>query len=71
MAAEVLRIQNDREFTHAEAADYLGVKPKTLSNWLCSGRGPRNIIRYGRRYYSQKDLDAYRKSREEIQEAYS
>ena len=41
-----------------DAADYLGVSPKTMAVWRCEGRGPR-FVKFGRIFYFQQDLDAW------------
>lgn len=44
---------------NSEAADYLGLSPRTLEKWRTQGRGPR-YSRPGRRVvYRVADLDAY------------
>lgn len=46
----------------ADAAEYLGLSPKTLTNWRVRGDGP-PYVRHGktggRVSYRVKDLDAY------------
>ncbi|MGO2312778.1 MAG: helix-turn-helix transcriptional regulator [Brachybacterium tyrofermentans] len=45
-----------------EAANYLGLSPKTLANWRAQGDGPpyvRHGSRGGRVSYRLIDLDAY------------
>lgn len=46
-----------------EAARFLGVMPKTLSNWRAQGRGPAYVL-YGQRKsaYLIADLIAYRET---------
>ena len=39
-----------------EAGAVLGVHPRTLANWRCSGRGPRYIAVGRRRVYLPEDL---------------
>jgi len=46
-----------------EAAEYLGVTPKTLQFWRWKKRGPRYMKLANRVYYNATDLDAYEKSR--------
>lgn len=46
-----------------EAAQYLGLKPKTLAHWAINGAGPR-YIRIGRTIrYRPTDLEEYMESR--------
>lgn len=45
--------------TGEQAGQYLRVNPRTLSNWRCSGRGPRFVRVGGRPYYRRADLDQY------------
>ena len=42
-----------------EAADYLGLSPKTLGRWRVTGEGPRYIKRRTRVFYEVVDLDAW------------
>lgn len=35
-----LSVDSDHALTSTEAADFLGVSPKTLNNWRSQGRGP-------------------------------
>lgn len=44
---------------HNEAANYLGVAPKTLSNWNSDGVGPTRIRVGGRCQYRVSDLDSF------------
>ena len=55
---------NKHEFeprlSREEAAEYLGVSAKTLSNWATSGRYDLRFIKVGRRViYLKSDLDAF------------
>ena len=46
--------------SRAEAADYLGVKPQTLSAWACNRRVALPLVRVGRRVmYRLIDLEAF------------
>lgn len=46
-----------------EAAQYLGVSPKTMANWRSLGLGPAYTQYYGRRVaYLIEDLDAFRRA---------
>ncbi|MBL5900830.1 MULTISPECIES: helix-turn-helix domain-containing protein [Enterobacteriaceae] len=51
----------DKKFTRPEAADYIGVAPRTLANWHSSGRVKIPFYKVGRKktIYMQSDLDAY------------
>lgn len=44
--------------TTAQAAAYLGLKPKSLENMRHAGRGPA-YMKLGRVFYLQDDLDDY------------
>lgn len=55
-------IQTAREkMTRPEAADYIGVSPRTLANWHSSGRVKIPFYKVGRKktIYLRSDLDAY------------
>ncbi len=54
-----VRVLPDGRMTREDAATYLGVKPKTLAMWAMVGKGPRNVLVGGRRFYFQADLDAF------------
>jgi excisionase family DNA binding protein len=46
--------------TREEAARYLGVNPRTLSNWSCTGRYGLPVVKIGRlAKYRQRDLDRF------------
>jgi hypothetical protein len=49
----------DGRVTRAEAARFLGFKPKTLANWARLGIGPDSIMVGGRRFYHLDDLQRY------------
>ncbi len=51
----------DRWLSTREAADYLGLHPKTLSNYASAGEVP-SVQRSprGRRYFRRSDLDRWR-----------
>ena len=53
-----VRILPDGRMTRADAARYLGKKPKTLAMWALNGKGPRSV-KVGRQYYFKDDLDAF------------
>jgi hypothetical protein len=42
-----------------EAAAVLGVHPRTLANWRCTGKGPRYIAVGRRRVYRPEDLSRF------------
>lgn len=48
----------DGRMDSANAADYLGLKPKTLAMMRCQGKGP-PFIKRGRIFYYKKDLDSW------------
>lgn len=46
--------------TRRQAADYLGVTPRTLAVWACSKRYQLPYVKVGRLVkYRQEDLDAF------------
>lgn len=45
--------------TPDEAADYLGLSPKTLANWRSAGTGPTHLRVGGRIQYRVQDLDEF------------
>lgn len=49
------------KLTRIEAAEYLGVAPRTLANWHSSGRVKIPFYKVGRKktIYLRSDLDAY------------
>ena len=50
--------------TPQQAADYLGVKPETLSVWRCTRKHPIPFVKVGRKVcYRKSDLDRYIQSR--------
>jgi len=50
--------------TRTEAAEYLGVSPKTLAMWQCTRRYPLPVVKIGRLVkYRKTDLDAFIESR--------
>ncbi|MBF6366901.1 helix-turn-helix domain-containing protein [Nocardia puris] len=54
------RAGHKRWLTREEAADYMGVHPRTLANWAALGRGPRYSKPSGNScMYRLGDLDAY------------
>lgn len=50
-----------KKLTRPEAAQYLGIAPRTLANWHSSGRVKIPFYKVGRKktIYLQSDLDAY------------
>ncbi|EAA6000266.1 helix-turn-helix domain-containing protein [Salmonella enterica subsp. enterica serovar Amsterdam] len=50
-----------KKLTRPEAAEYLGVSPRTLANWHSSGRVKIPFYKVGRKktIYLKSDLDAY------------
>lgn len=44
----------------SEAAEYLGLKTKTLDNWRCAGTGPKYLKLGARVIYPREELDAFR-----------
>lgn len=49
----------DGRVTRAEAARFLGFKPKTLAEWQRLGIGPVSIMVGGRRFYLLEELQQY------------
>jgi hypothetical protein len=60
-AIETVRVRMlpDGRLTREDAAKYLGHQPKTLAMWQLQGKGPRSVLVGGRRFYFQRDLDAF------------
>jgi len=55
-----LRQYADLLLTRPQAAEYLGIKPQTLSVWACSNRYNLPFIRVGRSVrYKKSDLDTF------------
>lgn len=52
---------SDVKFTRPEAADYIGVSPRTLANWHSSGRVKIPFYKVGKKktIYLKTDLDAF------------
>ena len=46
----------DGRVSRADAAKFLGFKPKTLAEWYRKGKGPRSQLVGGRRFYNLRDL---------------
>ncbi len=49
----------DGRVDRANAATFLGRKPKTLIDWHRTGKGPRSRLVGGRRFYMLDDLKAF------------
>ncbi|WP_404680761.1 helix-turn-helix domain-containing protein [Raoultella terrigena] len=49
------------KFTRTEATEYLGISPKTMANWHCTGRVKIPFYKVGRKktIYLKSDLDLY------------
>jgi len=60
MSTNVVEIKTfpDGRLDVANAANYLGLKEKTLAMMRCKGNGPK-FIKRGRIFYFQDDLDAW------------
>lgn len=54
------------KLTKREAAEFLGMSEKTLSNRLSGGTGPRSYKYLGRVYFDRKDLEAFKRSLIEV-----
>ena len=54
-----IRILPDGRMNSINAAFYLGLAPKTLAMWRCSGDGPRFTKIGGKVFYFKADLDAW------------
>lgn len=64
MTVQVSHSIQDPRLTRAEAADYLGVLPKTLANWASTGRYQLKFHKVGGRViYLKSDLDKWIASR--------
>jgi len=60
MSADEIKVQMfpDGRLNVPNAANYLGLKEKTLAMMRCQGNGPK-FIKRGRIFYFQDDLDAW------------
>jgi hypothetical protein len=47
----------DGRLNRAQAAQFIGCAPRTLSLWQFQGRGPRSVLIAGRRWYFLRDLE--------------
>jgi excisionase family DNA binding protein len=55
---------NDQLLTNDQAAEYLGITPRTLEVWRCTKRYPIPFIKVGRLVrYRKSSLDAFHASR--------
>lgn len=54
-----VRVLPDGRMTRADAARYLGLKPKTLAMWAMENKGPKSVRVGGRCFYYQHQLDAF------------
>ena len=60
MAEKVrVRILPDGRMTRDNAAQYLGLKPKTLAMWAYQGKGPSVVRVGGRCFYFKGELDRF------------
>ena len=62
----MVQVTPDGRVTRAEAARYLGFKPKTLANWELQGIGPRSVLVGGRRFYKLEELKRYASGEKQI-----
>ena len=53
------KLETSDKMTKAEAAEYLGLKPSTLSKWITDGKGPKYLKAGSRVYYRKEWLDEY------------
>ena len=71
MDKDLMNPPQPKEIGLREAAEYLGLKPKTLYNLIGDGQGPRRV-KEGRYWkFTLADLDRYRSQRRETKEAYT
>ncbi len=54
-----VRVLPDGRMTRKDAAKYLGRAEKTLAMWAMEGKGPRNVLVGGRRFYFKDVLDTF------------
>ena len=62
----MLDVTPDGRVSRADAARYLGFKPKTLANWHRLGIGPKSVLVGGRRFYHVDELQAYANGEKQI-----
>ena len=55
----MVSVTPDGRVTRAEAARFLGFKPKTLAEWHRLGIGPDSFLVGGRRFYRLSELEQY------------
>lgn len=54
------RYQDDELLNREQAAEYLGVSPKTLAMWKCTNRYNLKVVKIGRLVrYTKRDLDEF------------
>lgn len=66
----VVQLPKSMELSHNDAAKYIGISAQGLHNRNSLKRGPRSVLRFGRRKYLVADLDAFLKREQEVREAY-
>jgi hypothetical protein len=57
---ETIRVLPDGRLSRADAATFLGLRPKTLASWHSLGIGPVARRVGGRQFYRLADLEAFR-----------
>lgn len=51
---------NRRFLSISEVANYLGLAPKTITNWLCAGKFPVPFVKIGRlTKFDVQDIETY------------
>lgn len=55
----MIDVTPDGRVSRAEAARFLGFKPKTLAEWHRKGIGPQSLMVGGRRFYRLDELKQY------------
>lgn len=71
MAVEQVSFPKNTQLALNDAAEYLGISPKTLRNKIFSGKAPRHVKRFGRLYFLVIDLDAFLEQEGRVREAYT
>jgi len=66
----VTKMPKSAELSHEQAAKYLGISVQGLHNRNSQKKGPRSVLRFGRRRYLISDLDAFLKHEQSVKEAY-
>ena len=64
-----VRVLPDGRMDTPNAAKYLGVSRKTLTNWRCQGKGPSPRYIGSRVFYLRKELDQFIRRRTKRREA--